>query len=166
MTAKPIIARGGTCFSPAVPALQANSRSLDCEDRSLYGPSSSLGMTELFSIYILRHALKACPFKALLSKARASLVLLQLCPAFLDVHDNLVRNAVRKPNRFNPNYLLRTADPSITARSNDQFPIAVGYVSESEASVRGRGCVQRLWSIPKCGCARSIDLQQFYSCVR
>src|SRR5260370_28628479 len=40
-------ARGGTCFCRTVPAPQANSRSLDCEDRSLGGRSSSLGMTEL-----------------------------------------------------------------------------------------------------------------------
>src|SRR6266851_10249141 len=40
-------ARGGTCFCRTVPAPQANSRSLDCEDRPLRGRSFSLGMTDL-----------------------------------------------------------------------------------------------------------------------
>src|SRR5258708_28497649 len=47
--AKPSIVRvKGPAVLPAVPAPQANSRSLDCEDRSLRGRSSSLGMTEFF----------------------------------------------------------------------------------------------------------------------
>ena len=55
-------ARGGTCFSLAVPVAQANSRSLDCEDRPLCGRSSSLGMTELFSFQIAAW-LEAVPFQ-------------------------------------------------------------------------------------------------------
>ena len=48
------LASGGTCCTLPASAPRANSKSLDCKDRSLRARSSSLGMTELISPSIFR----------------------------------------------------------------------------------------------------------------
>jgi hypothetical protein len=101
------------------------------------------------------------PFQGYLSKAWIGLVPLHLCPAFPEVDDNLERKTIRKSNRFNPNYPLRMAGPSITTRSTDQFPIAIGNVSESKTSIPAGSYVQSLWRIRECGSA-SITNPQFH----